>query len=262
MDLSLGHFLAELLESTIHFDSKIFRTLGALLFRPGFLTQEYVGGRRQRYVPPIRLYVFVSVVFFFLLAVLPGGAQHSSARQENKLNLSFYSVDGRILAGMDEVQLDSVMTANGIERTAANRYVARKLAVIERGGLGEFAHLLLKTFSYMMFVLMPVFGFFVYLLYRRRALFYVRGLVYAVHLHCFIFLALSVFLVVGPLLPVFVLFGMEVAVVLVYGFLSLLRLFREPVGWTLLKASALSVLYLLAIAGCFLVGVLTSIVLF
>lgn len=47
-----------------HFDSKFFKTMFPLLFRPGFLTKEYVAGRRARYVHPIRLYFFVSVVFF------------------------------------------------------------------------------------------------------------------------------------------------------------------------------------------------------
>ena len=47
-----------------HFDSKVFKTVFFLLFRPGFLTKEYVAGRRARYVHPIRLYFFLSVLFF------------------------------------------------------------------------------------------------------------------------------------------------------------------------------------------------------
>jgi len=47
-----------------HFDSKFFITIFPLLFRPGFLTKEYVAGRRVRYVHPIRLYFFLSVLFF------------------------------------------------------------------------------------------------------------------------------------------------------------------------------------------------------
>ena len=34
LDLTFGHFVGELVESTLHFDSKVFRTIGALLFRP------------------------------------------------------------------------------------------------------------------------------------------------------------------------------------------------------------------------------------
>ena len=66
LDPSFRHILSEFLESTLHFDSKFFRTASALVTRPGFLTREFVEGRRQMYVPPIRLYIFCSVLFFFL----------------------------------------------------------------------------------------------------------------------------------------------------------------------------------------------------
>ena len=55
----LGDFFA--------FDTRFFRTLGSLIVRPGFLTKEYFEGRRVRYAPPFRVYIFVSFVLFFLL---------------------------------------------------------------------------------------------------------------------------------------------------------------------------------------------------
>lgn len=48
------------------FDSRIWRTLGLLLFRPGRLTLDYLRGRRARYVPPARLFIASSIVFFFI----------------------------------------------------------------------------------------------------------------------------------------------------------------------------------------------------
>jgi hypothetical protein len=59
----IGHFFADI----THFDSKIFVTLKDLMFRPGFLTREYVEGRRVRYLNPIRMYIFISAVFFVSL---------------------------------------------------------------------------------------------------------------------------------------------------------------------------------------------------
>lgn len=55
----LGDFFA--------FDTRFFKTLAALLIRPGFLTKEYFAGRRIRYAPPIRIFIFVSFVLFLLL---------------------------------------------------------------------------------------------------------------------------------------------------------------------------------------------------
>jgi hypothetical protein len=50
-----------------HFDGKFFSTLKYLLFRPGFLSQEYLRGRRTAYLHPIRMYVFTSAIFFLIL---------------------------------------------------------------------------------------------------------------------------------------------------------------------------------------------------
>ncbi len=49
------------------FDTRFFRTLGNLIARPGFLSKEYFDGRRVRYAPPFRVFIFVSFVLFFLL---------------------------------------------------------------------------------------------------------------------------------------------------------------------------------------------------
>ena len=61
--------MRELLEDFIDFDSRFARTIKPLLFRPGTLTRNYLDGKRFRYTPPIRLYLFSSL-FFFLLATL------------------------------------------------------------------------------------------------------------------------------------------------------------------------------------------------
>ena len=68
---SLWHFIAEATEDLTHADSRVWRTIGALLFKPGFLTTEFLAGRRVRYLPPIRLYLVMSVLFFLFLAISP-----------------------------------------------------------------------------------------------------------------------------------------------------------------------------------------------
>lgn len=65
-DLTLKHFLHHGLDELTHLDSKIFRTVQALLFRPGFLTVEYLAGRRKRYVLPLRLFLVIFALNLFL----------------------------------------------------------------------------------------------------------------------------------------------------------------------------------------------------
>jgi hypothetical protein len=63
---SFGHVVLEVLESFFHFDAKFFRNIATLVFQPGRLTAEFNAGRRASQMPPFRLYLFVSVLFFFL----------------------------------------------------------------------------------------------------------------------------------------------------------------------------------------------------
>lgn len=64
---SIGHLIGHFFADITHFDSKIFITLKDLVLRPGFLTREYMTGRRLQYLNPIRMYVFISAVFFLVV---------------------------------------------------------------------------------------------------------------------------------------------------------------------------------------------------
>jgi hypothetical protein len=59
--------IMHLLDDILSFDSRAARTIFPLVTRPGFLTNEYFAGRRVHYVPPLRLYLFISIVFFITL---------------------------------------------------------------------------------------------------------------------------------------------------------------------------------------------------
>ncbi len=69
--LSLPALAHDAIHDLAHFDSRGWFTLRALLFRPGFLTNEFVHGRRTRYLPPFRLYLVLSLVFFVVLSCKP-----------------------------------------------------------------------------------------------------------------------------------------------------------------------------------------------
>ncbi|HEX2667306.1 MAG TPA: DUF4286 family protein [Gammaproteobacteria bacterium] len=65
----LWHVLHEFATHHFGFDTKFFHSIVPLLFRPGFLTREYCLGHEERYVKPFRMYLFCSIVFFFLAAI-------------------------------------------------------------------------------------------------------------------------------------------------------------------------------------------------
>ena len=62
--ISLWQLLSEAFGDLLEFDSRLWRTLIPLLIRPGRLTRDYLEGRRARYMPPFRMYLVLSVIFF------------------------------------------------------------------------------------------------------------------------------------------------------------------------------------------------------
>ncbi len=77
------HMVTHFFYDITHFDSSFFTTVKDLLFKPGFLSKEYMAGRRKRYLHPIRMYVFTSALFFLLFFSLfkVEGTVASNARE-------------------------------------------------------------------------------------------------------------------------------------------------------------------------------------
>lgn len=68
-DLTVAHFAHEAWHEIIHVDSKIWRTLEALVLQPGALTVEYRAGRRNRYMRPLRMYLILFAGFVLLYSM-------------------------------------------------------------------------------------------------------------------------------------------------------------------------------------------------
>jgi hypothetical protein len=62
---SFRHVVADLLNEFLNWDSKFFTTIALLLLKPWRLTNEFLAGKRVRYVNPLRLYLLASIIFFF-----------------------------------------------------------------------------------------------------------------------------------------------------------------------------------------------------
>ena len=107
-DLPRRQSMRELIENFIgsfySFESKFFKTFRYLLFKPGFLPEEYTKGKRESYYHPARAYVFISFVFFLLFFSLPDDEEESkpmTAQQEQELNKN--------LEKLDSLKVDSIV---------------------------------------------------------------------------------------------------------------------------------------------------------
>lgn len=69
MQRPVWFLFADVGDEIFSWDSRVFQTLGPLLFLPGALTRSFWDGKRSRFVPPIRLYLICSLFFFLVVAV-------------------------------------------------------------------------------------------------------------------------------------------------------------------------------------------------
>ena len=63
---TVWHLVSHFFQDITHFDGKFFHTLRYLVWKPGFISREYINGRRASYLNPVRMYVFTSAFFFLV----------------------------------------------------------------------------------------------------------------------------------------------------------------------------------------------------
>jgi len=69
-DKPLKPVLIDMLHESLDIDGRLLLSLKTLLFKPGLLTLEYNNGMRKKYTPPLRMYLAISIIFFFLISIL------------------------------------------------------------------------------------------------------------------------------------------------------------------------------------------------
>ena len=211
---TLREFAREAAGRYVALDGTLWRTLFALLFRPGFLTREFLAWRRRRFVRPFRLYLAASLISFLVIGMtftdLPiGGAATADAPADPNAAAKAVTKDTATdatpsrdaavptpgdgaNAGADGVALDfppALKPAEAIVRQRIKRFMA--LPSAERGP--QLVNGMRRNGPYAMFVLVPAFALLLKILYprrRRRPLrpgLYGEHLVFAVHTHTFLF---------------------------------------------------------------------------
>src|SRR5881392_2905700 len=79
---SFRHVLVDLLNEFLNWDSKFFTTIALLILKPWRLTNEFLAGKRVRYVNPLRLYLLASILFFFAVNYATKGVKFEPGKLE------------------------------------------------------------------------------------------------------------------------------------------------------------------------------------
>lgn len=278
---SLPPMLGELLSEAFEVDGRVVRSLKLLLFFPGALTVEFSADRRASYVSPIRLYLFASLLFFFVLSVFTevGRGQMATTLEFERVPEFNSEAVALIRSELDPegaAALDSILER---DRSAARGFVlglidelteqqadlsedaaVGAVLVSSEGGASraavvsallralddpaEFGQDFVENAPLALFLLLPAYALLLKLVYLGAGKYLVEHLVFALHIHTIAFLvyALVVALPERWVITEWVTL-LGVGGLGIYYALALHRYYQQSWPVTLMKWFALGVLY-------------------
>ncbi|MCA0175479.1 MAG: DUF3667 domain-containing protein [Proteobacteria bacterium] len=166
---TLTEFAHEFVTHYVALEGALWRTLLLLLRRPGQLTLEWLEGRRQRWINPLRLYLTLSFVYFLTSAFL---------------------APGHMLAPDAAAPAPTEAATAGDATGDGDDWLSRELeaTLTDTTRSARLDHRIKAALPYTVFALVPVFAGGVALVQRRRRMAYGVHVVFALHVHAFAFL--------------------------------------------------------------------------
>jgi hypothetical protein len=224
------------------YDGRFMATLRGVM-RPGFLTREYLNGRRRNYLPPVRVYLVVSVLYFVIAASAPdidSDRQAANVAGPGNMRIGITRTNsGGLLSDADRQELLK-------EHDTAPWYLRPMMrSVLEDPG--AFRTRLFTIMPRVFFALVPVFAAIVVLFYRRHH--FPTALVFALHVHVFAFVVFA-FSEAAKYTYSEVFAAVVSVTALVLVVIYVLRAFRAVFGgsWPITLAKAVSIGFLYAVA--------------
>lgn len=228
--ISLWELVSDAFGDLLELDSRLWKTLIPLLIRPGRLTYDYLQGKRARFMPPFRMYLVLSLLFFVVaffdpreeLSLLfepqpeptPGEVQQqaeeaAAAQAEARETIDEQDLSGNLRVDddgirftFDEDEVDAETDCNVTESDIEDlpQWLARRMTperlqrICERTRLDDGKALidgLLDNIPAALIILLPLMAFVLKALYPLSKRYYVEHLLFFVHFHAFFFLILT-----------------------------------------------------------------------
>jgi len=253
--------IGELVGEVLEYDSRFWKTLWPLLRRPGFLTREFIEGRRVKFLPPVRMFLVLSIVFFGLSGLTEIDAESAEVRTDGDTVELIQDTDPPEAPAPDawDVHAEGIPLLDDPE--TKDRLV-RQLAKVQEDPV-LLLQAMARELPTMMLAFLPVLALVLVLLYPLAGHRYVEHLIFSIHYHSFFFLQVIIVLIFGRIadsseafaLPgttvLQVLFGLSIAAAVIwtpiYLFRSLRTVYRQGRLMTTFKFLLLVVAYLLSL---------------
>lgn len=201
---SLGEWIREFFASFLSVDSKFIHSIIPLLVKPGKLSEDYIAGKRARYIHPIRLYLAVSILMFFVISLNKNPSQtvqvsglKSDSTAEGTIpdealqfNLSdgdtaswWYEKDviAEYLSENKNPSWVAVQRETDVENSFSNRFFFTEVNKMYGMDVDSFGQYIFRKLPIVLFLFLPFFTLWIHLLYLRKGLLYTEHLIFAFH---------------------------------------------------------------------------------
>ena len=228
--LTIKETLKEFTDNVFSFDTRFFITLKYLITKPGLLTTEYWLGRRTKYLPPLRLYLVMSLMYFFISSIINPGTDTSLYKSDFQEKPFQFELDKSSPKYDPSPEIVAPFVDFFKENFNKGVMVAEKKELTEHD-------LVWSNMPTAMFILMPFMAFCVYLLNKKKKQLYSYHLITVLHFHSFIFFIFTLEEIV-PIIETF-----TKLYCLYYFFFMFKNIYQDSWIWNSLKLTTLFVLY-------------------
>lgn len=260
--ISLWELIRDAFGDLFELDSRLWATLIPLLIRPGKLTYDYLQGKRARFMPPFRMYLVLSLLFFLVaffnpkeeLAFLYVPDTVETVDEGPPVDISIQDED---LDDSDcEVDLGDIEEwPEYFQRRLTEERLNRICEKMQADDGASMLESLLDNIPAALIVLLPLMALALKLLYPLSRRYYVEHLLFFVHFHAFFFLILTLQILWADLINAL---GLHEAILVlpivvtafyipVYLFKAMRRVYGQGFFMTFFKYSILLVVYMLGI---------------
>jgi len=248
--ITLKEFLSSFFEEYLSFDTRFFRSIGPLLFKPGFLANKFFEGKRKTYLNPLRFYVFVSFITFLLAGFA---------------DFNFINVDdSNIVINEQETETEKIQvtTPFGEEEEMEvdqNKIKAALDQLIENKDIINAN--IIRYLSVALFFLMPIFALINFLVFFKRKDFYLEHLILSFQIHTF-FLILSIIGLLIYFVSDFNIFGFVLLFLTIYTVIGMKKYYKTSWGGSIwrffVSIGTYSFILLMAVAGISVIAIYFS----
>lgn len=246
-DKPLRFIVADFAGNIFAFDTRLWNTLKTIFIQPGKMAQDIMNGKRARYMPPFRLYVFVSFIFFLMLnysvpsnrdfGELENSLQTAIANDSLEIQDSIY-----LQQMMDSLRIETKKESNNLD-LFGNSYELDVPDIIKHPK--RYFSKFLRWVSTAMFFLMPIYGFLLWVFFRQTQRHYFGHLILAINQHVFTFLLFIVLMLIEFVFPnnqsdigTWMMLSIPI-----YYFLGAHRLYKRSWSTTLMRLALIGLFY-------------------